>query len=365
MEPLITGPYRAAVAAGGFVYVSGTVARDASGAIGGDVAAQTRRVLERIGAILADHGIALDRVVAVAVYLRSPSDFQAMNDAYRAFWPHEPPTRTTVVAALVEPDALVEMSAIAVMPGGERQVVHPRTWIASPNPYSYAIRCGDTVFLSGLVSRNGRDNSVITGDVTTQTRVVLDNAGELLNACGLHFSDVVSTRVFLPDSSTFGEMNAAYAAYFPSAPPARATVAARLAGNQYVVEMTMIASSAPRTTIDEGWPAAMSLPLSAAVRAGRRLYLSGVLVSTESNAADAAAQTRETLARIGRTLRAAGSSIADLVDATVFLTGVHAYAAMNGAYGAFFDGSLPARTTIGTSLVGPGLVEIAMTAVAG
>lgn len=361
-----SSPYRSAVSAGGFVYVSGTLAKDASGTIAGDVVAQTRRVLERIEEILAAEGTSLDRVVAVTAYLRSASDFQAMNDVYRAFWPKAPPTRTTVVAELVERNALVEMSAIAVPPGADRTIVHPKDWIPSPNPYSYVIGSGDTVFLSGLVSRNGRDNSVVAGDITTQTRVVLDNAGELLGAAGLDFSNVVSTRVFLPDSSMFGQMNGAYAAYFPSSPPARATVAARLAGTQYVVEITMIASSAPRSTIDEGLPAGVNLPLSAAVRAGTRLYLSGALGCTESNRTDAAAQTWETLARIGRTLRAAGYSPADVVDATVFLTDIGAYADMNRMYGEFFGDRLPARTTVGTGLVAPdGLVEIAMTAVAG
>ena len=88
-----------------------------------------------------------------------------MNDAYRGFWTKDPPTRTTVVADLVLPDALVEMSMVAVPKGGERVVIHPAGWVKSPNPYSYAIRTGDTLFLSGLVSRNGRDNVVVPGDV--------------------------------------------------------------------------------------------------------------------------------------------------------------------------------------------------------
>ena len=61
------------------------------------------------------------------------------------------------------PDALVEISMIAVPTGAERVVIHPAGWIKSPSPYSYAIRTGDTLFLSGLVSRNGRDNSVVAG----------------------------------------------------------------------------------------------------------------------------------------------------------------------------------------------------------
>src|SRR5918992_1462605 len=196
--PAPAGPYSPAVKAGGFIYVSGTLAEDDSGAIAGkgDVAAQTRHAVHRIREVLTAAGSSLEAVVSVTVYLTSAADFQAMNDAYRPFWPKDPPTRTTVITALVVPDALVEISMIAVPKGTGRTVIHPEGWMKSPNPYSYAIRTGDTVFLSGLVPRNGRDNTVVSGDITAQTRAVMENARELLNAAGMSFANVVSTRVY-------------------------------------------------------------------------------------------------------------------------------------------------------------------------
>ena len=106
-------------------------------------------------AIAASVGSSLDRVVSVLVFLRAASDFGAMNDAYRTFWSRDFPTRTTVVVDLSSQDALVEMSIVAAGAGADRTMVHPRDWVQSPSPYSYAMRTGDTVFLSGLVSRNG------------------------------------------------------------------------------------------------------------------------------------------------------------------------------------------------------------------
>ena len=50
------------------------------------------------------------------------------------------------------------MPSVAVPNGGERSDHHPAGW-STPNPYSYGIKTGDTLFLSGLVSRNGKDNS--------------------------------------------------------------------------------------------------------------------------------------------------------------------------------------------------------------
>lgn len=362
--PAPVGPYSPAVVAGGLIYLSGTLAQDATGTIGprGDVAGQVRRVLERMRGVLEAAGSSLPQVVAVTVYLRSPGDFAAMNEAYRAYWPDAPPTRTTVVADLVLPDALVEVSMIAVPNGAERAVVHPKGWMKSPNPYSYAIRTGDTLFVSGLVSRNGRDNSVVTGDIVAQTRAVMDNAGEILEAASMSHANVVSNRVYLPDAGAFQQMNETYRRYFPTAPPARATVKAALTSPQYLVEMTMIASAAERRVIDDGRPANPNL--SAAIAAGRHVYLSGMLDTRAETRGDVAGQTRQTLARIGGALAAAGVTPADVVDALVYLPNLKDFQAMNGVYREFFTKDFPARATVGTGLMSADpLVEIMVTAV--
>ena len=353
------GPYSGAIKAGGLIYLSGTLAQDDKGGLvaDGDVATQTRRIIERMRDVLAAADSSLEQVVACTVYLRQASDFGVMNDAYRTFWPKDPPTRTTVITDLLI-GADVEIAMVAVPKGAERTVIHPADWIKAPNPYSYAIKTGDTVFLSGLVPRNGRDNSTVTGDITVQTRAVMENAGQLLKAAGMDHSNIVSGRVYLPDTSTFQQMNEVYRGYFKSNPPARATVTAGLAGPQYAVEMTFIASSAPREAIGPG------ANLSAAIKSGKRLYLSGVLGNTSENAGDATAQTRETFARIRKTLDATGYTPADVVDGLVYLTDLGQFAQMNNEYRAFFGKDFPARATVGAGLVSPGgVVEIMLTAV--
>src|SRR5688500_3686345 len=353
------GPYSGAVKAGGFIYLSGTLAQDDKGALAadGDVAAQTKKIVERMREVLAAAGSSLEHVVACTVYLRNASDFKVMNDAYRTFWPKDPPTRTTVISDLLI-GADVEISMIAVPNGAERTIIHPADWTTSPNPYSYAIKSGDTVFLSGLVPRNGRDNSTVTGDISVQTRAVMENAGQLLKAAGLDYSHIVSGRVYLPDTSSFQQMNEVYRSYFKANPPARATVKAGLAGSQYAVEMTFIASSAPRQAIAPG------ANLRGAIKAGNRLYLSGGLGHNAANAGQAPAQTRATLAKIRQTLDAAGYTPADVVEGLVYLTDLAQFPQWNDEYRVFFGKDFPARTTIGTGLVAPGaVVESMVTAV--
>lgn len=360
--PAPSVPYSRGVKAGELIYLSGGLAQDDTGAVvgRGDVAVQTRRTIERLQPVLAAAGSSLDHVVAVTVYLTSASDFAAMNEAYRPFWPADAPTRTTVITGLVLPDALIEISMVAVPVGVERAVVHPQGWLSSPNPYSYAIRTGDSVFLSGLVPRRGRDNTAVRGDIRVQTRALLENAAELLAAAGLTFADVVSARVYLVDAADFHGMNEVYRQFFGTAPPARATVQAGLAGPDFRVEMTFTASSAPRDALGTPPP---GVPLSPAIRAGQRLYLSGVIGNSPGTGSDAGAQTRDALTRIRHTLAQAGASPAHVVDATVYLTDAGMFAPMNEQYRALFADAFPARTTVVTPLVvEDGRVEIVVSA---
>ena len=104
--------------------------------------------------------------------------------------------------------------------------------------------------------------------------------------------------------------------------------------------------------------------LSAGIRAGTRIYLSGALGNTPDNNGDVAAQTRETLAKLKSALTAAGCTPADVVDTLVYITDLQSSAAVEREYRAFFGNHNPARTVVRSGLMsGDGLVEIMLTAV--
>lgn len=106
-------PFSKAVKAGGFIYVSGQLAMDASGnIIDGDIAAQTRVVLERIAATLQECGAGMADVVKTTVWLGSLDDFAAFNDEYRRHFTAGLPARSTVEAKLYR-SAKVEIEVIA------------------------------------------------------------------------------------------------------------------------------------------------------------------------------------------------------------------------------------------------------------
>lgn len=362
-------PYRPAVVAGDFIHVSGMLPTGADGRIvAGGIEAQTKQAIANLRKALEEAGGRLEDAASVNVYLKHASDFPAMNAVYAEAWPQKPPARTTVVANLVSSEALIEISLVGLRRGAERVVIHPAGWLSSPNPYSYAIRSGNTLFLSGLVPRRGSDNTAVTGSMSVQTQTVLDNAREILAAAGMSLADVVSSRVYITDTAAFEEMNAAYRKAFPKDPPARATVRTGLTGKDYLVEITLTAvRTADREVITtpnaDGTPGRSNPNLSSAIRVGNRLYLSGMLGVSGSTGGDAGAQTRETLARIGRTLSHAGFTWNNVVESTVFLGNVSHFAAMNEAYRSIVPQPWPARATIEAGLMNPeGLVEIMMVA---
>ncbi len=122
-----------------------------------------------------------------------------------------------------------------------------RNAIATPEapqaigPYSQAIRAGNLLFASGQIPIDPATGALVDGDITAQTRRVLDNLGAILKAAGASYDNVVRTTVYLADMNDFPTMNAAYAAYFNSPAPARSTVQAARLPRDARVEIDVIA----------------------------------------------------------------------------------------------------------------------------
>ena len=109
--PAPRGPYSPAVRAGDFIFVSGQVSPQP-----GDVAHETRQVLNNVKGILEGCGASLADVVKCTVFLAEGRDFAAMNTVYAEFFGEAKPARSTVVTAFVIPNIRVEIDAIAYKP---------------------------------------------------------------------------------------------------------------------------------------------------------------------------------------------------------------------------------------------------------
>jgi len=114
--PFQGAPYSQAIAAGGFVFVSGQLGLNPGDtAISGGISEQTERIFANLGAILAEAGTGLDRLVKTTVFLQNLDDFQAMNRVYAQHVGDNPPARSTVEVAKLPSGALVEIEAVALL----------------------------------------------------------------------------------------------------------------------------------------------------------------------------------------------------------------------------------------------------------
>ncbi|HSB68798.1 MAG TPA: RidA family protein [Candidatus Methylomirabilis sp.] len=113
--PKAIGPYEQALKLDGWVFTSGQIPLDPqTGSLAeGGIAAQTRRALENLRAILEAAGTSMSRVVKTTVYLTNLGDFQAMNEVYAEYFPRDKPVRSTVGVASLPRGALVEIDAVA------------------------------------------------------------------------------------------------------------------------------------------------------------------------------------------------------------------------------------------------------------
>jgi 2-iminobutanoate/2-iminopropanoate deaminase len=115
--PFQGAPYSQAIAAAGFVFVSGQLALEPGHAelLGGTIQEQTEQVIANLRAILEEAGSGLERLVKTTVFLRNLDDFQGMNEVYARHVGDRPPARSTVEVGRLPSGALVEIDAIALL----------------------------------------------------------------------------------------------------------------------------------------------------------------------------------------------------------------------------------------------------------
>lgn len=108
-------------------------------------------------------------------------------------------------------------------------------------PYSQAIRANGLIFISGQVAFDPASGQLVPGDIGVQTDRVMQNLKAIVEAAGSTLDKAVKTTVFLKDMGEFTAMNEVYGRYFPSNPPARATVEVARLPRDVRVEIELIA----------------------------------------------------------------------------------------------------------------------------
>jgi reactive intermediate/imine deaminase len=107
--------------------------------------------------------------------------------------------------------------------------------------YSQAVRCGDTLYVSGQIPLDPATGELVQGDIDQQIRRVFENLSAILSAAGADFSAVAKLNVFLTDLGNFQSVNKAMAEYFSEPYPARAAIGVAALPRGAAVEMDCIA----------------------------------------------------------------------------------------------------------------------------
>lgn len=112
-------------------------------------------------------------------------------------------------------------------------------------PYSQAVCTENMVYTAGQIGLDPAMMEIVNGGIEAETRQVLNNLKQVLEAANSGLNYVVKTTVFLRDMADFPKMNTVYAEFFPENPPARSTVAVASLPKDVAVEIETIALIAP------------------------------------------------------------------------------------------------------------------------
>ncbi len=123
----------------------------------------------------------------------------------------------------------------------QKKVVQTNKAPKAIGPYSQAIRTEEMIYTAGQTGLEPATGELIAGGVEEQTRQVLNNIRNVLEAAGSSLEHVVKTTVFLKDMNDFAKMNSIYAEYFGENPPARSTIAVAALPKGGLVEIEAVA----------------------------------------------------------------------------------------------------------------------------
>ena len=124
-----------------------------------------------------------------------------------------------------------------------KKVINPPKGYKPVGPYNQAVVTGNLVYTAGQIAIDPKTNQVIEGDVSEQTRLVINNLKAVLEGAGSSLERVVKTTVFLKNMSDFSIMNTVYAQFFDAqTAPARSTIEVARLPKDVLVEIEAVAT---------------------------------------------------------------------------------------------------------------------------
>jgi reactive intermediate/imine deaminase len=338
------------VDAGDYLYVSAQGPRRPDGSLPATFEAQVRQALDNLKSVVQAAGLTMEHVVYTQVYLEDVSKFREVNQVFAEVFGKTPPARAVLgVSKLPEP--AVQINAVAVRNLADRRAIYPLNY-KSDESASPAILTHDRLFLSAMPGSDPSSGKV-PDDPAAQVDFALDRMKAVLEAAGLDLRHMVFVNPYLTTDIPMRVMNQRYAQRFEFGnTPARATIdVSSLPGGAHI-EYTGVAVrdlKQRRAVRPKNMPP--SPTASPCVFAGDTLYCSaksgfipgphgGVYASTTAH------QLRQTMRNLLDNLEEADMNFDEVVATNVYLDDLSDLRAFDEVYVEYFDGVLPARTTI-------------------
>jgi reactive intermediate/imine deaminase len=362
--------------------------------VAGDVKKQAEQCFKNIKAIVESIDHVMSDVVRITVFVKNIKDMDAVDEVYKTFFTIYVPTRTVAAVAALPMDALVQIEALitngeGTIPNapqaGDLIKLTNNTANAPTSPLSaQAVAFSHYNNLSAQLPIDPKSGRLVAGGVKEQTGQCLKNIKAILESIDVPLDDIVKINIFLKNLSDIEAVNEVYKTYFPDSAIARATA--------YTPARTIIAASAlPMGALvqieavvshGDGTPpqivedrhgiiieanntekAPKSSLSTQTVAFSHYNHISAQLPINPTNGELVAGGIKEQVGQCLKNIKAIVESVDhvmdDVVKVNIFLKNIADMDAVDEVYTKYFPGGVPARRTVGVSvLLNDALVQI-------
>ena len=227
---------------------------------------QARQCLKNIKAILESIDVPFDDIVKINIFLKNLSDLEAVNEAYKAFFPDAGiaravgyvPARTTIAAAALPMDALVQIEAVVSHGDGTPpQAIEDRHGIiVEANNKADAPKCSlctQTVafshynHLSAQLPIDSKSGKLVAGGIKEQTEQCLKHIKAIVESVDHVMEDVVKVNIFLKNIADIAAVDEVYTKFFPGGVPARRIVGVSALCKDALIQIDAVVANAEGT----------------------------------------------------------------------------------------------------------------------
>ena len=354
--------------------------------VAGGIKEQAEQCFKNIKAIVDSIDHVMSDIVRITVFVQNIKDIDAVDEVYKTFFPTYVPTRTVVAVAALPMDALVQVEAVvshgegtipnAPQAGDLIKITNNTANAPTDSLSTQTVSFSHYNNLSAQLPIDPKTGRLVTGGVKEQTGQSLKNIKAILESIDVPFDDIVKINIFLKNLSDIEAVDEVYKTFFPDSAiaravayvPARTTVAASALPMDALVQIEAVVShgdgTPPQKVEDRhgliieanNTKNAPKSPLSTqTVAFSHYNHVSAQLPLDPKTGEMVAGGVKEQAGQCLKNIKAIVESIDhvldDVVKVNIFLKNIADMAAVDEVYTTFFPGGVPARRTVGVSVL--------------